>query len=207
MLHHPHTDVDHLKTVDGIHYDTFAAAYQFCVEVHAQLHPDDYYGTVLGDADEDEFVDEPDLGQEDVTAAEWNVMAGELPHRSMETEDIELLGNRVIDVNINWMSHAGMFDEYFDQRFVHWKLMKEEHPDRRDEEDVSQSAVDRLNPHQRLLYETTVVGHWEDSLNLNSYGFTGTTLLDIASFLGLKAVVVRASPTLSGSSRLFDVSR
>jgi ATP-dependent DNA helicase PIF1 len=35
MLHHPHTDVDHLKTVDGIHYDTFAAAYQFCVEVHA----------------------------------------------------------------------------------------------------------------------------------------------------------------------------
>ena len=48
--------------------------------------------------------------------------------------------------------------------------MKEEHPDRRDEEDVSQSAVDRLNPHQRLLYDT-VISHWEESLNLDSYGY------------------------------------
>ena len=96
--------------------------YQSCAEAHAQLHPDDYYGTVLGDAEEDEFVDEPDLSQEDITAAEWHVMAGELPNRSLETEDIELLGNRVIDVNFNWLSHhAGKLDEFCEHLFDYWK--------------------------------------------------------------------------------------
>jgi hypothetical protein len=40
---------------------------------------------------EDEFVEEPDLSQEDIMAAQGYIFAGELLKRSFETEDIESL--------------------------------------------------------------------------------------------------------------------
>ncbi|KAK3366401.1 hypothetical protein B0H63DRAFT_456109 [Podospora didyma] len=78
----------------------------------------DCYGTVLGEAEDDEFVEVPDLPKDDITAAEWQLMAGELPNRGIETDDIGLLSNRPIHLSYNWQPHVGKYAGLYNQRSI-----------------------------------------------------------------------------------------
>ncbi|KAJ3453801.1 hypothetical protein MRS44_018433 [Fusarium solani] len=65
MLAHPHRDPNELRKIDGVEYDSYASAAEFCYGNHR--HPDDYYGTPNAEErrpDPDEFEEEfhePDL--------------------------------------------------------------------------------------------------------------------------------------------------
>lgn len=43
LLHHPHRLVEELKTIDGIQFASFRAAFEYCQRTHLDAHPDNYY--------------------------------------------------------------------------------------------------------------------------------------------------------------------
>ncbi|KAJ0126803.1 Uncharacterized protein HZ326_30095, partial [Fusarium oxysporum f. sp. albedinis] len=78
MLAHPHRDPNELRKINGVEYNSYASAAEFCYGNHR--HPDDYYGTPNAEErrpDPDEFEEEfhePDLLEED-----WLELARQLP--------------------------------------------------------------------------------------------------------------------------------
>ncbi|EAQ90501.1 hypothetical protein CHGG_02436 [Chaetomium globosum CBS 148.51] len=101
MLNHVHRNPEDLKTVDGSVFDTYRQAYEYCLEIHR--HPDDYYGEVFVPEAEDVFEDAPD---EELQPRDWEELAAELPNRPVEQEDIDILGNRDIDILHLWEPHS-----------------------------------------------------------------------------------------------------
>lgn len=126
MLHHPHRDQNELKIVEGDTFETFAEAFEYCQEIHPNAHPDDYYGD-LAPPPEPEFEEEPDAAAGDITEEEWQELAQQLPNRDLETEDVDLLGNRPVDQAYNWNDHIGRYPDLLLSRHDYWKQLKAEH--------------------------------------------------------------------------------
>ena len=178
-LHHPHRHHDELKTVDGVPFASYAAAYDYCLESHS--HEDDYYG-VMADGHEEEFQEASDEDEEPPDAANpipWDELARELPQRGPETEDIELLGNRPQDLTKDWGSHVGTRPYWLSNQL--WKETKLAHPLGFDVGDFPDGAEDTLSPHQRLIYDMvmthdqqTVDGLHPPPLRLNIDGRGGS---------------------------------
>lgn len=160
-LHHPHTSVDELKVVDGVAFDTFAEAYDRCREVHEGAHlDDDYYGDLLPEPEDEGFEEDPGAEREEARDVDWQVIAAELPGFEADTEDVNLLGNRAVDLEYDWTPHVGLYGELYDRRGAFWKEMRQgvgagaSQPGG----DADGPSRDQLNAEQRLLYDT-VVGH------------------------------------------------
>ncbi|KAF9776344.1 hypothetical protein IL306_005500, partial [Fusarium sp. DS 682] len=137
--------------MDGQWFDSFAAAYKFCRQLH-HTHADDHYGDLDAKglrAEDDEF--EPEVHEEPVTEEDWHELACMLPDRPLEEEDIDILGRRDIDINYDWTSHVG---RYTDDGILHgdyWKQRKAENLLDLDVDDQPLEARDSLNPEQRLV--------------------------------------------------------
>lgn len=101
MLAHPHCDPNELRKINGVEYDSYASAAEFCYRNHR--HPDDYYGAPNAEErrlDLNEFKEEfhePDLLEED-----WLELARQLPDCPPRQEVIDLLGRRHIDIQYDW---------------------------------------------------------------------------------------------------------
>ncbi|RKK12576.1 hypothetical protein BFJ66_g18286, partial [Fusarium oxysporum f. sp. cepae] len=108
MLAHPHRDPNELRKINGVEYNSYASAAEFCYGNHR--HPDDYYGTPNAEErrpDPDEFEEEfhePDLLEED-----WLELARQLPDCPPSQEAIDLLGRRDIDIQYDWTPHVGRY--------------------------------------------------------------------------------------------------
>lgn len=213
MLHHPHRSLEELKTVEGTEFDSFAAAYDHCCDVHPGLHPRDYYGE-LPPPPEDEFEEQPNQ-EDDIVPGDWEELAGQLPRRGLETEDLDVLGNRDVDLLYDWNPHVGRYPDLA-RDTGYWKRIRESSSLTLEVEDVSDSAVDLLSPEQRLLYDT-VFNHFLSGLDdgpppqllLNVDGKGGTGKSYVINMLsahirrtavarGLPepdSLVVRAAPT------------
>lgn len=158
-LNHPHRSVDELYVVEDAPFATYAEAYAACKEVHEGMHDDDFYGETAPEAEEEGFEEEPQAEQEALNDADWQVLAGQLPNRDPDTEDIELLGNREIDRAYDWSPHVGKYPELWGQSRTYWKDRRAENPLPEEEPlELSLGAVDKLNAQQRLMHDT-IVGH------------------------------------------------
>lgn len=107
MLHHPHHGQDQLLEVEGEQFDSYVGAYDYCQSVHPGAHPNDYYGDLPPPA-EDEFEEDPQQ-EDEINDRDWAELAAELPQRGAETEDIDLLGNRDLDVTYDWSPCIGKY--------------------------------------------------------------------------------------------------
>ena len=111
MMVHPHRSPRELLVMDGQRFDSFAAAYKFCRQLH-HTHADDHYGDPDAKelrAEDDEF--EPEVHEEPVTEEDWHELARMLPDRPLEEEDIDTLGRRDIDINYDWTFHVGRYTD------------------------------------------------------------------------------------------------
>jgi hypothetical protein len=111
IMVHPHRSPRELLIIDGQRFDSFAAAYKFCRQLH-HTHADDHYGDPDAKelrAEDDEF--EPEAHEEPVTEEDWHELARMLPDRPLEEEDINILGRRDIDINYDWTSHVGRYTD------------------------------------------------------------------------------------------------
>ncbi|KAF4993680.1 hypothetical protein FDECE_13356 [Fusarium decemcellulare] len=109
MLHHPHTDHNELLTVEDETFSTYSVAYNRCRRVHQDAHPDDYYGYL-----EDPLEPEDDLGsdleeEDEIQAEEWQEIAAMLPQDELDTEDVDPLGNRPVDLAFNGDAFIGKY--------------------------------------------------------------------------------------------------
>lgn len=210
MLHHPHHDIKDLLLVKDTACETFEEAYQLCQQMHAGIHADDYYGAVPDAEDIDEFEEDPNH-EDEIIEGDWEELARELPNRGPETEDIEVLGNRDIDLLKDWSDHVGKYPDLAVGDY--WKMKKEFFAISFDVEDISDSAVDRLSSEQRLIYDLFIT-HLQDTqagreteqllLNVDGRGGTGKSfvirlisahLQAIADTHNLGNIIVRAAPT------------
>lgn len=163
-LHHPHRQVEELKTIEGVAFDTFAAAFTFCQEVHHSAHPDDYYAN-LPPAEDDNFED--NAPQEDeMTNDAWRELAQELPSHEVETEDVALLGNRPIDLGYDWQLHVGLGPDLLEGRRDYWKRRKVQSILPADNL-MTEDEISLLNTEQRLVYNL-FVEHLQATLNQNA---------------------------------------
>ncbi|KAJ2966261.1 hypothetical protein NQ176_g10232 [Zarea fungicola] len=209
MMAHPHRSPDELLTVDGQHFESFMAAYQFCRQRH-RSHKDDYYGDVGATelhAEEDEF--EQEVHDEPVADEDWHDLARMLPDRQLEEEDIDVLGRRDIDVNYDWTPHVGRYTNDGILNGDYWKQRKAESPMDLNVEHQPLEARDSLNREQRLVYDT-VMGHFVTQdrsqllLHVDGGGGTGKSYLvnllsahlqAAAGARGTGTPVWRAAPT------------
>jgi hypothetical protein len=209
MLSHAYRDPADLKTVDGSAFDTHREAYEYCQQIHAGQHPDDYYSDVIDPEPEEEF-EEPE--PEELQPRDWEELAHELPNRQAETEDIDVLGNRDVDLLYSWLPHIGTYPDLEDVAPDFWKLKKAEGGDV-DIEQISASAPDSLNIEQRIIfdlfirhYEAHLRGENPDPILLQVDGRGGTgkshvirllsaQLDQLARAHGKESPVVRAAPT------------
>ncbi|KJZ74108.1 hypothetical protein HIM_06354 [Hirsutella minnesotensis 3608] len=176
MLAHPHRDPNELRKINGVEFDSYASAAEFCYANHQ--HPDDYYGTPNAEErrpDPDEFEEEfhePDLLEED-----WIELARQLPDCPPSQEMVDLLGRRDVDIQYDWTPHVG---RYADPEIVqgdYWCQRIAQNPLHMDVEDLPLEARDTLNPEQRIVYDT-FVGHFqcgsEEQILLHVDGGGGT---------------------------------
>ncbi|KAG6992212.1 ATP-dependent DNA helicase pif1 [Fusarium oxysporum f. sp. conglutinans] len=156
MMAHPHRSPRELLVMDGQRFDSFAAAYKFCRQLH-HTHADDHYGDPDAKelrAEDDEF--EPEAHEEPVTEEDWHELARMLPDRPLEEEDIDILGRRDIDINYDWTSHVGRYTDDGILNGDYWKQRKAENLLDLDVDDQPLEARDSLNPEQRLVYDTVM---------------------------------------------------
>ncbi|KAF6834321.1 mitochondrial dna helicase [Colletotrichum plurivorum] len=150
MVNHPHRQLDELLTVEGEVYTTFRDAYDACKTFHGN-HAPDFYDTITDTPDDDEFEDAE--AEEWMRNSGWEEMARELPDRPIETDDIDILGNRPIDLNYDWSPHVG---RYFDELNVDafWQIARGQHgldlP--AGDADYTEDDVASLNTRQRQVY-------------------------------------------------------
>lgn len=57
-----------------------------CAVGHAGMHDDDYYGNVLPEVEDEGFDEDVEAEQENLDDADWQVLAGQLPQRDLDTE-------------------------------------------------------------------------------------------------------------------------
>ncbi|KAJ3459135.1 hypothetical protein MRS44_015208 [Fusarium solani] len=163
MLHHPHNDFDELLTVEGETFETFVDAYLHCRFVHAGAHPNDYFGIIGEDILEEEFEEDPDE-EDEVPQEAWQELAGLLPQDQLDTEDMELLGNRPLDHAYDWDSYIGKFPELCVQKREYWKNLRQHHS----QTNIATDLVDpdTLNEEQRLVYDL-FVNHSDATIDPN----------------------------------------
>ncbi|EXU94892.1 PIF1-like helicase [Metarhizium robertsii] len=179
MMVHTRRSPHELLVVDGLQFDSFAAAYKSCRE-HHDTHSDDHHGEPATDelrAEEDEF--ELEIHEEPIADEDWHELARMLPDRPLEEENIDILGRRDIDINYDWAPPR-------------WTPLE---------------ARDSLNRDQRLVYDT-VVDHFLNQepsqllLHVDGGGGTGKSyLINLlsahlqAAAAGRGTPVWRAAPT------------
>ncbi|KJZ68848.1 hypothetical protein HIM_11766 [Hirsutella minnesotensis 3608] len=176
MLAHPHRDPNELRKINGVEYDSYASAAEFCFANHQ--HPDDYYGTPNAEdrrPDPDEFEEEfhePDLLDED-----WLELARQLPDCPPSQEMVDLLGRRDIDIQYDWTPHVGRYADPGIVQGDYWRQRIAQNPLYMDVEDLPSEARDTLNAEQRIVYDT-IVGHFqcesEEQILLHVDGGGGT---------------------------------
>ncbi|KAM4061719.1 PIF1-like helicase [Hirsutella rhossiliensis] len=176
MLAHPHCDPVELRKINGVEYDSYASAAEFCFANHQ--HPDDYYGTPNAEdrrPDPDEFEEEfhePDLLEED-----WLELARQLPDCPPSQEMVDLLGRRDIDIQYDWTPHVGRYADPGIVQGDYWRQRIAQNPLYMDVEDLPSEARDTLNAEQRIVYDT-IVGHFqcesEEQILLHVDGGGGT---------------------------------
>lgn len=191
-------------------FDTHREAYEYCLEIHQ--HSDNYYGDVVVPEPEEAFEEGPD---EELQPQDWEELAAELPNRPVEQEDIDILGNRPIDLNHSWEPHIGRYPDLEPIAGEFWKLKKAEHGVVGDVEvdDISASAPDSLNTEQRMIFDmfeahygAYLAGDNPDPLLLQVDGRGGTGKSHVIRLLsarldrlararGRPSPVVRAAPT------------
>ncbi|KAI8409290.1 hypothetical protein FOFC_09126, partial [Fusarium oxysporum] len=176
MLAHPHRDPNELRKINGVEYNSYASAAEFCYGNHR--HPDDYYGTPNAEErrpDPDEFEEEfhePDLLEED-----WLELARQLPDCPPSQEAIDLLGRRDIDIQYDWTPHVGRYADPGIVQGDYWRQRIEQNRLYMDVEDMSLEVRDTLNSEQRIVYDT-FIGHFqcgsEEQILLHVDGGGGT---------------------------------
>ncbi|KAG6989673.1 ATP-dependent DNA helicase PIF1 [Fusarium oxysporum f. sp. conglutinans] len=176
MLAHPHRDPNELRKINGVEYNSYASAAEFCYGNHR--HPDDYYGTPNAEErrpDPDEFEEEfhePDLLEED-----WLELARQLPDCPPSQEAIDLLGRRDIDIQYDWTPHVGRYADPGIVQGDYWRQRIEQNRLYMDVEDMPLEVRDALNPEQRIVYDT-FIGHFqcgsEEQILLHVDGGGGT---------------------------------
>ncbi|KAH7465030.1 hypothetical protein FOMA001_g17026 [Fusarium oxysporum f. sp. matthiolae] len=176
MLAHPHRDPNELRKINGVEYNSYASAAEFCYGNHR--HPDDYYGTPNAEErrpDPDEFEEEfhePDLVEED-----WLELARQLPDCPPSQEAIDLLGRRDIDIQYDWTPHVGRYADPGIVQGDYWRQRIEQNRLYMDVEDMPLEVRDTLNPEQRIVYDT-FIGHFqcgsEEQILLHVDGGGGT---------------------------------
>lgn len=55
---------------------------------------------------------------------DWELLAGEFPYCSIETEDLPLFGNRNIDLAYDWTPYIGRYEEFLLFVRNYWKDMR-----------------------------------------------------------------------------------
>ncbi|KAI8415866.1 hypothetical protein FOFC_05493 [Fusarium oxysporum] len=176
MLAHPHRDPNELRKINGVEYNSYASAAEFCYGNHR--HPDDYYGTPNAEErrpDPDEFEEEfhePDLLEED-----WLELARQLPDCPPSQEAIDLLGRRDIDIQYDWTPHVGRYADPGIVQGDYWRQRIEQNRLYMDVEDMPLEVRDALNSEQRIVYDT-FIGHFqcgsEEQILLHVDGGGGT---------------------------------
>ncbi|KAF7137061.1 hypothetical protein CNMCM5793_006912 [Aspergillus hiratsukae] len=209
MLHHPFREVNMLKELDSIHFETFHDAYNHCSAVHPDHGPDAYGDHESDEEDElDELLESDD---EDVPIS-WELLARQAPRNDDAThlEDPNRLGERDLDCLYDWNQHVGRYPRidgnYWDQMKSMSSLMLAAH---------SSAHADGLEVKQRQLYDLIIsnyrqslAGDRPDQLLINFDGKAGTgkshvimlisrTLEDMATEAGVtKSPIYRAAPTV-----------
>ena len=150
LLHHPHRDPNCLKTVEDTVFDTFTEAYDYCRLVHQGAHEHDYYGDLPLPPAAD-FEEEPH-NEDNIAAEDWTELAQQLPQRELDTEDIDILGNRDLDLRHDWSGHIGRYPELLEVGREYWNKAKEEFT-ADDALEVPDSVFDSLNAEQRLVFD------------------------------------------------------
>ncbi|OAQ61323.1 ATP-dependent DNA helicase PIF1 [Purpureocillium lilacinum] len=159
MLAHPHRDPNEPRKINGVEYDSYASAAEFCFANHQ--HPDDYHGTPNAEdrrPDPDEFEEEfhePDLLEED-----WLELARQLPDCPPSQEAVDLLGRRDIDIQYDWTPHVGRYADPGTVQGDYWRQCIAQNRLHMDVEILPLEVRDTLNPEQRIVYDT-FVGHFQ----------------------------------------------
>ena len=181
MLSHPHQKEEELLWVDGYQHSTFESAYKACRLRHydERAHPDNHYGGQVAEA-EQEFVEEP-REEPEMDREPWQDMALMNPFHGLELENLDVLGNRAIDINYDWFPHVGRFTHPNFANGTYWReIFGSEYA--REAEYVPLDARDTLNTQQRLAYDT-VIGHSQQGnsdqllLQIDGGGGTGKSYL------------------------------
>ncbi|KAK0655513.1 hypothetical protein B0T16DRAFT_499445 [Cercophora newfieldiana] len=103
MMNHPHRDHNALLTVEDTACETYAEAYDLCLQLHAGFHEDDFYGELPQVEEDDEFEhEEYDEGQDE---EDWMEIARQLPQQGAETD---------VNLNYDWSPHVGRYPEQED---------------------------------------------------------------------------------------------
>ncbi|KID80816.1 ATP-dependent DNA helicase PIF1, partial [Metarhizium majus ARSEF 297] len=179
---HPYRSPYELLVVDGLQFDSFAAAYKSCRE-HYDTYSDDYYREPATDelrAEGDEF--ELEIYEEPIADEDWHELARMLPDRPLEEENIDILGRRDIDINYDWAPHVGRYTDDGILNGDYWKQRKARNRLDLDVDYQLLEARDSLNRDQRLVYDT-VVDHFLNQepsqllLHVDSGGGTGKSYL------------------------------
>jgi hypothetical protein len=142
-LNHPHQRYEDLLTVEGVQFDSYTDAYARCCQLHDRHGDQDYYGDVVTEAQPDEF--EEEYHDEETALGEWEDLARELPNKPLETEDVDLLGNRNLDLAYDWTPHVGKFDYLLTGVDRFWKDQAAEYGGPSEAEEFSGNAANRLN--------------------------------------------------------------
>lgn len=104
MLHHPFTNLNQLKQVNGREFASYTAAWEYC-KAHHNTHMVDYYGKPPEAAPEQLFEDIESDAEEDDIQPSWAELAGRAGRygdQMIEVEDPDRLGERLIDREHDW---------------------------------------------------------------------------------------------------------
>ncbi|KPM39851.1 hypothetical protein AK830_g6688 [Neonectria ditissima] len=221
LMLHPHRHHDELMVVEGEAFTSFPEAYDYCQSIHPGAHPHDYYGN-LPPPVVDDFEEDP--AQEDqITEEDWVALAGELPRLELDTEDVELLGNRDIDLAYSWASCIDKYPNFLRVGSDYWKQRHEQvATSQQAAPTTSQSIIDQLNPEQQLVFDLferhlldtldpNITNPEQLLLQVNGEGGTGKSFMINAicgrlNDIDPRGVTARAAPTRVAANAINGVT-
>lgn len=212
QLHHPWRQLEDLRTVDGVNYGSFAAAYASCqlLHHHTDTYDNDPADSQAPEDDEDDtesVVEEPSQG----SLQAFELYAHRRPGDDLacpETRDD--LGARMFDLEYDWSAHIGLYPEMRDSW---WEEMQARYPASHSIKEKDSLTMENLNNGQLQIYHTycnhfsaTLRNENPPPLRLNIDGQAGTgktsvillictTLREMAEAKGRHDSVLRAAPT------------
>jgi hypothetical protein len=208
MLNHRHRHPDELKVVDDTRFDTYRKVYAYYLQIHQ--HDDNYYGEVAVPVPEEQFEEPPD---EALGPGDWDELAAELPNHAADVEDIDILGNRDLDLNHSWEPQVGRYPGLEPATTEYWKRKKADHGAGEEMDEFPPGAADTLNTEQRIIFDL-YIGHYKAFLRgdnptplllqVDGRGGTGKShvirllssrLNQLAKAAGQSSPIIRATPT------------